>query len=173
VFSPSSLALSTRSSRSRSCAQSFTHRRRRAGGPRRARGGKRPGAAGSPGRTFASLTSRVRSEHDPYALLLRRQVLARPPHLGLPRGAARVLFAHGGEAALDRGHLRPERLRLVVQVVALDRVGGVGGVTPCWQLPRTLPGPLYVLAAPCNTTSAPCDGCWGTPCTVRGNYPGL
>jgi hypothetical protein len=32
-------------------------------------------------------------------------------------------------------------------------VGGVGGVTPCW---RNLPGPLYVLAAPCDTTSAPC-----------------
>ena len=29
---------------------------------------------------------------------------------------------------------------------ALDRVGGVGGVTPCWQLPRTLPGSLYVLS---------------------------
>ena len=46
-------------------------------------------------------------------------------------------------------------------------------MTPCWQLPRTLPGSLYVLAAPCNTTSAPCNGCWGAPCTARGNYPGL
>jgi hypothetical protein len=49
-----------------------------------------------------------------------------------------------------------------------DRVGRVGGVTSCWQLPRTLPAPLYLLAAPCNTTSAPCGGCWGAPCTIRG-----
>ena len=43
---------------------------------------------------------------------------------------------------------------------ALDRMGGVGGVTPCWQLPRTLPGPLYVLAAPCDTTSTHCGALW-------------
>jgi hypothetical protein len=76
----------------------------------------------------------------------------------------------------EHWHIQPRAslsLSTSQSVAALDRVGGVGGVTPCWQLPRTLPGSLYVLATPCKTTSAPCGGCWGAPCTVRGNYPGL
>ena len=48
-------------------------------------------------------------------------------------------------------------------------------MTPCWQLPRTLPDPykLYVAAAPCGTTSAPCGACWGAPRTVAGASSGL
>jgi hypothetical protein len=76
--------------------------------------------------------------------------------------------------AVVAGRADAGQLRVGVPVAVLRAAGqpwigwgGVGGVTPCWQLPRALPAPLYLLAAPCNNTSAPCGGCWSA------SYPGL